>query len=112
MLYQIVESKAIYQLAQVTTAPVEFTTWLSVRRDLFFDHFHPHWPIIHRPTFDEQKEPLIISATMVTIGVWLEKSITTQPLVYEIHKTLVGQLFEQLVRARDIIETKSKTRSV
>lgn len=98
ILHQAVKSRTVLRLEQVTTAPRRFSAWVSTRHVSYYDHFHPHWPILHRPTVNEQGDPLIVTATVVLIGTWLEKPKGTTQLILETHKALVDQIFEQIVR--------------
>ncbi|KAL4817718.1 hypothetical protein BDW67DRAFT_174516 [Aspergillus spinulosporus] len=38
--------------------------------DLYFTRFHPHWPILHRATFDIAHEPPFLVQTVVMVGLW------------------------------------------
>ncbi|KAL4772676.1 hypothetical protein BDW60DRAFT_216314 [Aspergillus nidulans var. acristatus] len=38
--------------------------------DLYFTRFHPHWPILHRATFDLAHEPPFLVQTVVMVGLW------------------------------------------
>ncbi|KAL4993371.1 Isochorismatase family-domain-containing protein [Aspergillus recurvatus] len=38
--------------------------------DLYFTHFHPHWPILHRGTFDIAHEPPFLVQAVVMVGLW------------------------------------------
>ncbi|KAL4735755.1 hypothetical protein BDV11DRAFT_208211 [Aspergillus similis] len=37
---------------------------------LYFTRFHPHWPILHRATFDVAHEPPFLVQTVVMVGLW------------------------------------------
>ncbi|KAI1371323.1 hypothetical protein F4677DRAFT_316116 [Hypoxylon crocopeplum] len=53
---------------------------------LFFSDIHPHWPMLHAPTFEAEKAPTILLAPMVMLASWLEGGSEHQklsPLVFE-----------------------------
>ncbi|CAL3970269.1 unnamed protein product [Diplocarpon coronariae] len=52
--------------------------------DAYFTHFHHHWTVIHRPTFNEEENTLVVSSARM-IGAWLLG-----------HDTLVEQLLPRL----------------
>lgn len=97
ILHQSVKSQKIFCLNQISNAPMKFRTWVSDCCKVYFDQFHLYWPVLHRAPFDEQQDPLIISSTVVLIGAWLNKPEGAKPLIFETHKLLVDQLFEQMV---------------
>ncbi|KAI1136415.1 hypothetical protein F5Y05DRAFT_391228 [Hypoxylon sp. FL0543] len=39
---------------------------------LFFKDIHPYWAIVHEPTFEVEKMPTILLATMVMLASWIE----------------------------------------
>jgi hypothetical protein len=63
---------------------------------LYFTHFHPRWPILHAPTFDEQHYPFVITASVAMIGSWIEGSEESRELALTIHDRLVNHLFLKL----------------
>ncbi|OWP05309.1 hypothetical protein B2J93_8051 [Marssonina coronariae] len=44
--------------------------------DAYFTHFHHHWTVIHRPTFNEEENTLVVSSARM-IGAWLLESFAT-----------------------------------
>ena len=36
--------------------------------DMYFDHIHPRWPVLHRESFMSKQQPPILLRTVVTIG--------------------------------------------
>lgn len=100
ILRQYMNSPTIFRLEQIPNTPIEFGIWASACCSSYFDRYHLHWPLIHRHTFDTQRDSLIVSATVVLIGAWLKGPEATRPLILETHKILVDQLLEQMVRFR------------
>lgn len=96
-LYEAVKRRTVPCLAQVAKVPVEFRKWTSACCNLYFEQLHFYWPVVHRPTFDERQDALIVSATIVLMGAWLKKSVTLEPLIFETHKLLLDQFFERMV---------------
>jgi hypothetical protein len=61
---------AVENIRQTDARCLEFFSPPNIRRFtvLFFDEWYPHCPIIHKPTFDISKTPLILLAPMIIIG--------------------------------------------
>lgn len=97
ILRQYVNAQTIRRLEHVPNTPIEFRVWVSACCNSYFERFHLYWPVLHRHSFDEQGDPLIVSATVVLIGAWLQGPEATKPLILETHKILVDHLLEQMV---------------
>ncbi|OTA66016.1 hypothetical protein K449DRAFT_420692 [Hypoxylon sp. EC38] len=53
---------------------------------LFFADIHPYWAILHEPTFEVEKAPRTLLATMVMLASWLDGGPDHQklgPVIYE-----------------------------
>jgi hypothetical protein len=57
---------------------VSFFNPLNIRRliDLFWSGWYPHWPVIHRPTFDPSSTPVTLLASMMLIGACTSTNIS------------------------------------
>lgn len=75
----------------------ELSIWSTTCIDAYLKHFHPHWPIIHSPTFELDSDTLVVSASVVMIGCWLEYPESTDELVITVHEKAVDKLFRELV---------------
>ncbi|OTA99484.1 hypothetical protein M426DRAFT_255654 [Hypoxylon sp. CI-4A] len=54
--------------------------------DVFFAEIYPRWPILHAPTFEVDKVPTVLLASMAMLASWLERGTEHQklaPLVFE-----------------------------
>ncbi|KAI8960362.1 hypothetical protein F5Y11DRAFT_330334 [Daldinia sp. FL1419] len=54
--------------------------------DLFFKEIYPYWAILHAPTFELEKTPAILVASMILLASWLERGQDYQklaPLVFD-----------------------------
>ncbi|KAI1098348.1 hypothetical protein F4804DRAFT_325035 [Jackrogersella minutella] len=54
--------------------------------ELFFAEFHPYWAILHAPTFDIDKAPTVLLASMMMLASWLEGGSEHQklaPIVFD-----------------------------
>ncbi|KAI0848788.1 fungal-specific transcription factor domain-containing protein [Daldinia vernicosa] len=60
--------------------------------ELFFQEIHPYWAILHAPTFELEKTPPVLLASMVILASWLEKGPD--------HKNLAPILFDEVARIR------------
>ncbi len=97
ILFRAIESRMTFRFEQITEASAGFGIWVSTCCSSYFDRFHLYWPVLHRPSFDAQKDSLMVSATVVIIGAWLTRSESSKPHILEIHKLLVDQFFEHMV---------------
>ncbi|KAI2780142.1 hypothetical protein F4815DRAFT_493536 [Daldinia loculata] len=60
--------------------------------ELFFQEIHPYWAILHAPTFELEKTPPVLSASMVILASWLEKGPD--------HEKLAPIVFDEVARIR------------
>ena len=54
--------------------------------DVYFVKVHPHWPILHVPTFDVTKTSQVLLGSMLMLATWLEDDpnhVDLVPLVYD-----------------------------
>ncbi|CAG7954989.1 unnamed protein product [Penicillium olsonii] len=84
--------------------PVE-TSFASTARiqhhiQLYFAHFHPHWPILHRQTFSVPDEPPFLLQAVLMIGLWVNGSPQAQQAARDLHSKLGNEILAQ----RDIWE--------
>lgn len=73
-------------------------TLSTAHSKLYFKHFHHRWPILHAPTFDEDSDPFVITASVSMIGAWLEGSKESKDLALTIHDRLMNHALQKLVR--------------
>ncbi|KAI0121943.1 hypothetical protein F4814DRAFT_438110 [Daldinia grandis] len=60
--------------------------------ELFFKEIHPYWAILHAPTFELEKTPPVLLASMVILASWLERGPD--------HKQLAPILFDEVAQIR------------
>lgn len=61
---------------------------LSYFYDLYFENYHPHFPIIHKPTFHPTKASPLLMAAILTLGSTLSSDIAHFETATRIHDTL------------------------
>jgi hypothetical protein len=67
---------------------------LAMCYNLYFENYHPHFPILHRPTlFVTEAEPLLIAA-IITLGSTLASDDTIYSIGQKIHGSLRWIIFQ------------------
>ncbi|KAJ5623638.1 Krueppel c2h2-type zinc finger protein [Penicillium lividum] len=61
---------------------------LSYFFDLYFENYHPHFPILHRPTLDPSRAPPLLIAAIVTLGSTLSPQADHFQTSAQIHDSL------------------------
>lgn len=56
--------------------------------DLYFENYHPHFPILHRPTLDPVSAPPLLVAAIVTLGSTLSSDAGHFDVANKIHDSL------------------------
>jgi hypothetical protein len=66
--------------------------------NVYFDRFHDRWPIVHRPSFDEEVVHTdLCELSMRVIGAWLLGTSESIQFAIETHAILVDHIMSQLV---------------
>ena len=68
--------------------------------ELYYAHFHHRWPIIHRPSLEEENSTGIVCSSMTMIGAWLDGSLEAKKRAIDSHERLIADITSQLVRTR------------
>ncbi|OQD85266.1 hypothetical protein PENANT_c010G04230 [Penicillium antarcticum] len=55
---------------------------------LYFAHFHPHWPFLHRSTFSVPDEPPLLLQAVLMIGLWVSGNPEAQQGARDLHSKL------------------------
>ncbi|RDW91665.1 hypothetical protein BP5796_02830 [Coleophoma crateriformis] len=76
----------------------KLSAWSTTCIDAYLERFHLHWPVIHSPTFDLENENLMLSASVIMIGCWLEYPKKADELVIAVHEKLVDNLLRELCK--------------
>ncbi|PWY81569.1 hypothetical protein BO94DRAFT_145736 [Aspergillus sclerotioniger CBS 115572] len=63
--------------------------------DLYFTHFHPHWPLLHRATFSPPHEPLLVLQVVAMIGLWFSDKPSAKGVAIDIHRKLGPSILAQ-----------------
>lgn len=61
---------------------------LSHFYDLYFGNYHPHFPILHKPTLDPEKAPPLLMAAVLTLGSTLSHDVAHFEAAVKIHDSL------------------------
>ena len=64
---------------------------------LYFAHFHPNWPILHRQTFSVPDEPPFLLQAVLMIGLWVNGSPQAQQAARDLHSKLGNEILAQRV---------------
>lgn len=56
--------------------------------DLYFQNYHPHFPILHKPTMDPLNAPPLLIAAIVTLGSTLSSNVEHFQISTNIHDSL------------------------
>ncbi|PYI13745.1 hypothetical protein BO86DRAFT_312695 [Aspergillus japonicus CBS 114.51] len=62
---------------------------------LYFTHFHPHWPILHRATFSPPDEPLLLLQVVSMIGLWVSDTPSSREAAISLHRKLGSSILAQ-----------------
>jgi hypothetical protein len=65
-----------------------YPTNLSHFWDLYFENYHPHFPIVHKPTLDPVKAAPLLVAAIVTLGSTLSKDVGHFEMSVKIHDSV------------------------
>lgn len=65
--------------------------------NLYFAHFHTHWPILHRATFSIPDEPPLLLQAVITIGLWVSDKSSARKAAVELHQKVGVWIREQRV---------------
>lgn len=71
--------------------------------NLYFEKFHPHWPFIHKPSFDFHQETPLLVQSMVVIGLWARGGQRAQSAAVELHGKLDSAIRDQKVHDDNMI---------
>ncbi|KAI9925967.1 hypothetical protein MW887_004426 [Aspergillus wentii] len=66
--------------------------------DIYFNQFHPAWPILHRGSFDKDNEPALLVQTVYMIGLWLSGDAVAKDAaksLHQRHRVLIEQQRDQ-----------------
>ncbi|OOF90658.1 hypothetical protein ASPCADRAFT_178619 [Aspergillus carbonarius ITEM 5010] len=69
----------------------QFTSYIH----LYFTHFHPHWPILHRATFSPPDEPLLLLQVVSMIGLWVSDKPSAQEAAVSLHQKVGSSILAQ-----------------
>ncbi|KAL2813872.1 Isochorismatase family-domain-containing protein [Aspergillus granulosus] len=62
---------------------------------LYFMHFHRHWPILHQHTFDIAHEPPFLVQAVIMVGLWVSGTESCREAAIELHSKLGCTIQEQ-----------------
>lgn len=65
--------------------------------NLYFAHFHTHWPILHRATFSIPDEPPLLLQAVIAIGLWVSDKSSARQAAVDLHRKIGVWIREQRV---------------
>jgi len=65
--------------------------------EIYFSAFHHRWPIIHRPSFEQENEQTLVVSSVKMIGAWLLGCPESRAFAVTWHNALMEQLVPRLV---------------
>ncbi|OJI91620.1 hypothetical protein ASPTUDRAFT_164902 [Aspergillus tubingensis CBS 134.48] len=71
------------------------TTRFTPYIHLYFAHFHPLWPILHRATFNPSDEPLLLLQAVSMIGLWVSDEPSAREVAIGLHRKLGSAILSQ-----------------
>ncbi|KAL0932843.1 C2H2 type zinc finger domain protein [Colletotrichum truncatum] len=72
----------------------------GVRRQLqsvYFEHFHPQWPLLHRESFESTSQPKLLIQAVVTVGLWFSPVPEYKDLAIKFHDHLLKEMGNMLL---------------
>ncbi|PKX97579.1 C2H2 type zinc finger domain protein [Aspergillus novofumigatus IBT 16806] len=63
--------------------------------EIYFEKFHPVWPLLHRATFEPSQEPPILLQSVVMMGMWMTGDEKMQCHAVKLHDKLSSLVYEQ-----------------
>ncbi|PLB43624.1 transcription factor with C2H2 and Zn(2)-Cys(6) DNA binding domain [Aspergillus steynii IBT 23096] len=69
---------------------------------IYFAHFHPQWPILHRATFSVDHEPALLLYAVVMIGLWAGGEDPNRQMALDLHRWLGTCIREQQTTWEDL----------
>jgi hypothetical protein len=72
----------------VLTSSFFYHSNLSQFYNLYFENYHPHFPILHKPTLDPTKAPPLLITAIVTLGSTLSNDADHFQTAVKIHDSL------------------------
>lgn len=65
--------------------------------EIYFDVFHPHWPFVHRGSFNIRRETPLLIQSMAAIGLWVSEEEHMRSAASELHNKLGMAIRDQKV---------------
>ncbi|EFQ25971.1 uncharacterized protein GLRG_01115 [Colletotrichum graminicola M1.001] len=75
---------------------------------VYFEHFHPQWPLLHRGLYETTKQPRLLVRAVVTVGLWFDGSSKSKDLSIKLHDHLLIETGNKLVSLLDLLEHSRK----
>lgn len=96
-LRQIIGSSSsdLQKTLQDFKVSTQVMAWFEEQCQLYFEHLHHHWPVIHYTSFDIKNDPIVLVVIVILLGCLIRK----QPCsgVLEAHSALTMRLYCFLV---------------
>ncbi len=65
--------------------------------ELYLDHFHHRWPVVHIPSFEKEDVPYLLTASVEMIGAWLQGSCESKSVALTLHDRLTNHILNRMV---------------
>ncbi|KAJ8062336.1 hypothetical protein OCU04_008882 [Sclerotinia nivalis] len=83
--------------SRIAIPGAELPQYLELYTELYFDHFHHRWPIIHRASREEEAgEAGLCELSIAMIGAWLSGTSKAMKYATETHAVLIDHITPQL----------------
>jgi hypothetical protein len=63
----------------------------------YLTNFHPRWPVVHLPTFENEEQPYMLKASVEMIGTWFCGTFPSILVALTLHDRLSNHIFQKLV---------------
>ncbi|KAF4814400.1 Anthrone oxygenase encC [Colletotrichum siamense] len=64
---------------------------------VYFDHFHPQWPMLHRETFESTMQPKLLMQAVITVGLWFASAPGSRDLAIRFHDHLLIEVGNRIL---------------
>lgn len=64
---------------------------------VYFEHFHPLWPLLHREVYETTAQPNLLTRSVLTVGLWFSGSPGSRNLAIKFHDHLLIETGNKLV---------------
>ncbi|KAF9871856.1 C2H2 type zinc finger domain protein [Colletotrichum karsti] len=66
-------------------------------QSVYFDQFHPQWPMLHRETFESTLQPKLLMQAVITVGLWFSSAPGSKDLAVRFHDHLLAEVGNRIL---------------